>query len=58
MKKLYRNFSGLDPAEFDNWLEIATPKMFKHAKLNKAKPWSEPENIPTRKKKREARSYS
>jgi hypothetical protein len=59
MKKAYRNMSGLNTADFDNWLEPTTIKMYKHAKSNKDKLWSDTENGRNdRKKKREARSYS
>lgn len=58
MKKAYRNMPDLNTADFDNWLEPTTIKMYKHAKSNKNKLWSDIENGRNdRKKKREARSY-
>ncbi len=59
MKKAYPGISGLNPAEFDNWLETATAKMFKHTKLNKNKFWSDGESDRSnRKKKRSGKSHS
>lgn len=50
--------SGLNTVDFDNWLEPTTLKIYKHAKSNKNKLWSDIENgRADRKKKREARSY-
>jgi hypothetical protein len=59
MKKLSRNMSDLNPAEFDNWIETTMVKTFKHTKLSKNKLWDDTENGRNRnKKKREARIYS
>ncbi|SOD42440.1 hypothetical protein SAMN06298226_2780 [Nitrosovibrio sp. Nv4] len=59
MKKLYRNMSDLNPAEFDNWIETTTTKIFKHTKMNKNKFWGDTENNRDRnKKKRDVRPYS
>ncbi|WP_218145018.1 hypothetical protein [Nitrosospira briensis] len=59
MKKLSRNMSDLNFAEFDNWIEPAMVKTFKHTKLGKNKLWGDTENSRNRnKKKREERIYS
>jgi hypothetical protein len=59
MKKLSRNMSDLNPAEFDNWIETTMVKTFKHTKLSKNKLWDDTENGRNlNKKKREARIYS
>ncbi|SEO79755.1 hypothetical protein [Nitrosovibrio sp. Nv6] len=59
MKKLYRNMSDLNPAEFDNWVETTTTKIFKHTKMNKNKFWGDTDNNRDRnKKKRDVRPYS
>lgn len=51
--------SDLNPAEFDNWIETTTTKIFKHTKMNKNKFWGDTENNRDRnKKKRDVRPYS
>lgn len=59
MKKAYRGVSDFNPEESDNWLETATVKMFKHAKVNRNKFGSDSESDRTsRKKKREGKPHS
>lgn len=59
MKKAYPVISDFNPAEFDNWLETTTIKMFKHSKVNRNKFWSDSESDrASRKKKREGKSHS
>ena len=58
MKRAYQGVSDFNPEESDNWLETATVKMFKHAKVNRSKFGSDESDRTSRKKKRAGKPHS